>query len=324
MGNRIIKESICVSEQIDELDWMEEVFFYRLIVNCDDYGVMDGRTKILKAKLMPLKDISLEAVQSMVDTLVRVGLIRMYTVDLKPYIQLIKWGEHQRVRDSRHRYPMPDAADSGELTQAAAENVGEKHEETEQETVCGDLRRVAANCCEDQRIAAECGSRARPRAGAESNTNTNPNPNPNPTRAGAQDTDPGFDRFWSEYPNKVKKPNALKAWGKLKPDEGLVEKIMQGLARWKKSDQWTRDGGQFIPHPATWLNGRQWEDEVRSFRQTKEMPAHQFTQRTYDHEDEIDALAMKMYGESINDGEDANYLTYRIRAEEIVRKKYAG
>ena len=35
MGNRIIKESVCVSEQIDELDWFEEVFFYRLLVNAD-------------------------------------------------------------------------------------------------------------------------------------------------------------------------------------------------------------------------------------------------------------------------------------------------
>lgn len=42
MPNRIIKESICVSESIDSLSWFDEVFFYRLIVNCDDYGRLDA------------------------------------------------------------------------------------------------------------------------------------------------------------------------------------------------------------------------------------------------------------------------------------------
>ena len=112
MGNRIIKESICTSEQIDEMGWFEEAFFYRLIVNCDDYGVMDGRPKILRAQLMPLKDgITLEQIQSAVNTLLRLGLARKYTAKGKPYIQLIKWSEHQRVRDSKHKYPGPEEAD---------------------------------------------------------------------------------------------------------------------------------------------------------------------------------------------------------------------
>jgi hypothetical protein len=54
----------------------------------------------------------------------------------------------------------------------------------------------------------------------------------------------------------------MKAWMKLKPDEELFEKIMTGLSRWAKSTDWLRDDGQFIPYPATWLNGRRWEDEV--------------------------------------------------------------
>lgn len=43
MPNRIIKEGICANEQIDRLTAFEETFFYRLIVNVDDYGLMDGR-----------------------------------------------------------------------------------------------------------------------------------------------------------------------------------------------------------------------------------------------------------------------------------------
>ena len=61
---------------------------------------------------------------------------------------------------------------------------------------------------------------------------------------------------------------------------------MHGLARWKDSDQWTRDDGRFIPHPATWLNGRQWEDEVQPRRTINPMSAHNFPERDYSNEDE--------------------------------------
>ena len=30
----------------------------------------------------------------------------------------------------------------------------------------------------------------------------------------------------------------------------------------KQTEQWKRDGGQYIPHPATWLNQMRWEDEL--------------------------------------------------------------
>ena len=55
-------------------------------------------------------------------------------------------------------------------------------------------------------------------------------------------------------------------WNKLNPSEALCEQIMIGLERWKQSAQWTRDGGQFIPNPATFLNGERWKDECVSDR----------------------------------------------------------
>ena len=52
MPNRIIKESICRSEEIDSLSWFEEVLFYRLIVTCDDFGRYDGRAKDNQRELL--------------------------------------------------------------------------------------------------------------------------------------------------------------------------------------------------------------------------------------------------------------------------------
>lgn len=74
-------------------------------------------------------------------------------------------------------------------------------------------------------------------------------------------TSEGFERFWSAYPRKVSKGRAQKAWAKLRPSEQLVQAIIAGIGRAKTSAQWSRDGGQYIPHPATWLNDRGWEDE---------------------------------------------------------------
>jgi len=73
---------------------------------------------------------------------------------------------------------------------------------------------------------------------------------------------PGFDRFWQAYPRKTAKPQAAKAFARLRPDEPLLSRMLAALALQRQSAQWQRDEGQFIPHPSTWLNGRRWEDEL--------------------------------------------------------------
>lgn len=72
-----------------------------------------------------------------------------------------------------------------------------------------------------------------------------------------------FDKFWSAYPKKTAKQSALKAFLKLNPDEELLNKMLSSLEQQKKSVQWTKDNGQYIPYPATWLNGKRWEDELQ-------------------------------------------------------------
>lgn len=121
-GGRILKKSICQSEEIDQLSWFEEVLFYRLIVNCDDFGLFDGRTKILKSTLFPLKEnITLKQIESAIMRLATVGLVRVYEVQGRPFLQLPTWSLHQRVRNSRHIYPTPEEmGDSGNPPQLAA------------------------------------------------------------------------------------------------------------------------------------------------------------------------------------------------------------
>ena len=109
MPNRIIKESICVSDSIDRLTWFEEVLFYRLMVNCDDFGRFDGRISVIKNRLFPLKDnITTKAVTDAINKLVSVELVVLYEYEGKPYLHLPTWNEHQTIRAKKSKYPAPD------------------------------------------------------------------------------------------------------------------------------------------------------------------------------------------------------------------------
>ncbi|PWD04097.1 DUF1376 domain-containing protein [Pseudomonas amygdali pv. lachrymans] len=86
-----------------------------------------------------------------------------------------------------------------------------------------------------------------------------------------------FPKFWKIYPNKKGKAAAEKAWKKLKVTDDLFTLIAQGLAKQCASLAWTKDGGQFIPHPATWLNGKRWEDEVQPASNVHQFPQSRHT-----------------------------------------------
>ena len=66
--------------------------------------------------------------------------------------------------------------------------------------------------------------------------------------------------FWSAYPRKTGKGAARKAWAKA-TDRPPILAILANIQAHVDSDQWQREGGQFIPHPATWLNQKRWDDE---------------------------------------------------------------
>jgi uncharacterized protein YdaU (DUF1376 family) len=71
-----------------------------------------------------------------------------------------------------------------------------------------------------------------------------------------------FDEFWKIYPKKVSKESAKKAWLKIKPNDDLVAKITKAVKDQKLSER----EQQFIPHAATWLSAKRWEDEVTTIQ----------------------------------------------------------
>ena len=138
MPNRVIKESIKRSPQIDSLTWFEEVIFYRLIVTADDYGCIDGRPVLIKNELfLTRENVTRKSIEDAIAKLVAVGLLYQYEVDGRPYLAFPTWEKHQRIRNKHRKYPEPP--DGFHLT---------------------------ANCCQSS---ADCN--------AESESESNPNPN---------------------------------------------------------------------------------------------------------------------------------------------------
>jgi hypothetical protein len=108
---------------------------------------------------------------------------------------------------------------------------------------------------------------------------SNPNPNARETRGAA------FEKFWSAYPRKEGKQKARSAFEKVTVS---LDVLLIALEAQKKSSQWTKDNGQFIPHAATWLNGKRWEDQLAVDR-----AGYVNGQRQLDN-DEIEAIRRMM------------------------------
>jgi len=165
MPNRILKETIKSSPQIDALSWFEEVVFYRLMVSADDYGCMDGRIVLLKNELFPTKDtVTKKAIEDAVAHLASVGLLCRYTVNGMPYLFFPTWEKHQRIRNKHRKYPEPPTLDSNSLSN-------------------------------DGQMTASCQS--------ESESNKNPNTNPNTNMRFAQPTLEDVKQYCIERNNGV-------------------------------------------------------------------------------------------------------------------------
>ena len=78
-----------------------------------------------------------------------------------------------------------------------------------------------------------------------------------------------FERFWEAYPRKVGKYDAYKAF-EAAGINGELNTVIAKITLSSKTRDWTKNEGQYIPHPATWLHRRGWEDEIQESQLTWE------------------------------------------------------
>lgn len=74
----------------------------------------------------------------------------------------------------------------------------------------------------------------------------------------AATSDPEFDAFWSAYPLKVKKPDAIRAWQQTTKNRPEIARVIAAVNRWSACSAWKRG---YVQYPATWLRSHMWNDE---------------------------------------------------------------
>jgi hypothetical protein len=110
MPTRLLKQSICTSRDINRLTPEEEVFFYRLIVNCDDHGYFQADPNILRGRLYPKKIdlITPEIICERLKALVNNEMATVFETEGTYYLCLTGWKDHQQIRAKRFKHPHLD------------------------------------------------------------------------------------------------------------------------------------------------------------------------------------------------------------------------
>ena len=124
----------------------------------------------------------------------------------------------------------------------------------------------------------------------DSNTNTINTSNENKKNKSLSSIDDAFATFWSAYPRKDGKQDAVKAWKSLKPNEELQQTILNDIhRRLEKGGTWFGTEKRFIKMASSYLRGKRWEDENipqgSTERSERPNPALDYAQRTYTDKD---------------------------------------
>ena len=84
-----------------------------MIVQCDDHGLFDGRLSIIRTKCFPLKvdSVKEKEIERWLTELSSAGMIGFYEVEGKTYLKMLSWSNHQQIRATHSKYPLPISDD---------------------------------------------------------------------------------------------------------------------------------------------------------------------------------------------------------------------
>lgn len=229
MPQRFLRPGITNSDAWNSVSFEAQSLYIRILTLVDDFGRYDGRVPVLHGQCFALRpDVKPQRTAGFRSELQTAGLIDVYEVDGKEFIQMTKWTERARGDKSKFPDPVPVTEESSDPQDSAAE-------------------RSAA-----QRKDASIGHRPSP-------LHPRPSPSVADATAGEREAE-AFTKFWTAYPKKEGKGKAEEAW-RVKKCTPHIDAILATIDRYKGTDQWNRENMRFVPLPTTWLNQKRWEDE---------------------------------------------------------------
>lgn len=107
-NRRMISKSISVSERVNSLSAFAALLFTWMIPHADDFGRMHGSAAKVKALVIPMRNETIEDVESALNEIASKGLIVLYTVDGARYVQFPGWEKHQKGLHKRTSSAFPE------------------------------------------------------------------------------------------------------------------------------------------------------------------------------------------------------------------------
>jgi len=225
---RFLSPEFFKDEDLATLPFEARLLYAGLWCYADRDGRLEDRPKYLKAEIFPYDRIDVEKLLSLLsnptlpDRPLKV-FIRRYAIEGKQLIDIPEFLKHQ---SPHHHEP------ESKLTPFVGTTTDNGGRSTD----------IVGTTTDTSDMLVERGERTKER--------------------GQRREEGGFDQFWQVYPKRKARADALKAWKKLKPTTELLTTILAAIERVKVSPGWQEEKGKYIPLPATWLNGRRWEDET--------------------------------------------------------------
>ena len=253
---RNIKPALFKNEVLGVADPLFTLCFEGLWLLADRDGRLEDRPIRIKAEIFPYRD-GLK-IENILDWLACNGFIIRYQYGENRYIQIINFAKHQNPHKNEAPSEIPEYSD----TCKTSDFIG-----TDSDSI---------GCAPADSLSLD----------SLSSDSLNPETSKNQKHLVTGVTD--FESFWKFYPRKVSKSDALKSWNKINPDQQLMAKIYEGLTKYHASEDWAREAGKYIKHPATWLNHGCWNDEPKPASNVIKLNRHSgFDQADYN--DGLDA-----------------------------------
>lgn len=260
---RTIKPDFFTSEDIVALSPLARLLYIATWLEADREGRMIWRPGTMRLRYFPGDQCAIEVLTA---ELVDARLVVLYDVDGRQLAHIPTFARHQVVNNRESPSTLPAPRDVA-LTRPA--RVGDASATREHATVTPLVGREG-NGKEGKEDAqptpdAESIDRRSTGPGAESDlgkANAKAEKVPSARKRPAASPDRSlFDEFWKPYPRKDGRKEAKKAFDKLNPSEDTLAVMLAAIRRQVASEDWKKDGGKFIPYPATWLNGERWTDQ---------------------------------------------------------------
>jgi hypothetical protein len=229
---RMFAKTIIDSDAFTEMPLSTQALYFHLSMRADDDGFLNCAQKIMRM---------IGAAKNDYDIL----LAKRFVIQLQDGICVIKhWRIHNYIQSDRYK---PTVYQDEKASLSIKPNGAYTIKEQDVDTVCiqdGYSMETQVRLGEDSIVKdrIETGNADKPRG-----------------------EDSRFDVFWRAYPRKTAKEEARKAYTALmkKRDAPTIDRLVESVEAHKRSDDWKKDDGRFIPHPSTYLRQGRYDDEIK-------------------------------------------------------------